>query len=817
MKLLKTLILLVAILGLTVGALNAAYYSVTLRDQSLATRTKVLEKDPTYPLNPPTANRWVIQAFVSTDAVIDPWDNVNKVPTGDDVMVTSSLNTNASSGLWFVPTGPSAGWWTGVALRVYDDGQGDVQAGEYLYYRIFNATTIAAADSWIEYTRPYLVPTSFTVADIIVGQDPVYAWLGWLPAGPEPITYTLNIAIDDTASPGGTYTINGNPYQAQLVDNDDEVNDLIGFYDISDAPAGYHWAVDPIEVIATDFDGNIANITFLLVADPDTYQYKLTLHAPDDGAYAYTGPADDTTGVEMVSAILNEAVNPYLGTYTITAPCPVDYYEWLPLEVLAGDFALQTKGKNGAAFGQRANGSKALLVYVGEKDFAMQAIDYTFEFTGLPAGATINGGTVFTFTGTAAELFAMTFDILAPGFEPILGYVITPATLLDGGDEIVMDPIVDTWTLNVISTPEGQEIWKNNVYTGFVTPHAFTNEDQTALYGTYTLPVVAGFVWCPLEHIVNVDTWNTKADYPATIEFLQQQIYTWTVLVLDLNTSLPIEGASIWFDDGVNPPTVVATTIVNGTYTFTCPGDYPGAGTYYVTAAGYNIWDPINVVQTVETMTENLQNSTFYGDWEYVPVELSSFTATLTGQFYVQLSWTSQTETQMMGYRVYRNTSAQQSSSELIDNPMIPATNTSSTQNYTVVDDDVLIGQTYYYWLEAVDYNSSEFHGPVSVTVTGNVPPVLPEVTEMRNAYPNPFKANGSTNIEVSLKAGETGTLTIYNVQGQAVKTVSLTEGNHMVNWNGRDSRGNACGSGIYFYKLSTQSMNQTKKMVIVK
>jgi len=87
----------------------------------------------------------------------------------------------------------------------------------------------------------------------------------------------------------------------------------------------------------------------------------------------------------------------------------------------------------------------------------------------------------------------------------------------------------------------------------------------------------------------------------------------------------------------------------------------------------------------------------------------------------------------------------------------------------------------------------------------------------MKNAYPNPFKANSSTNIEVSLKAGDTGTLSIYNVQGQLVKIVSLTEGTHMVNWNGRDTRGNACGSGIYFYKLSTQSMNQTKKMVIVK
>ena len=200
-----------------------------------------------------------------------------------------------------------------------------------------------------------------------------------------------------------------------------------------------------------------------------------------------------------------------------------------------------------------------------------------------------------------------------------------------------------------------------------------------------------------------------------------------------------------------------------------------------------------------------------------VPVELSSFTATLTGQNYVQLAWTSQSENQMMGYRVYRNTSADQANSALIDVPMIPATNTSTTQNYTVVDTDVQIGQMYYYWLEAVDYNASNFHGPVSVTVTGNVPPVLPEATSMRNAYPNPFKTNGNTNIEVSLKAGDSGTLTIYNVQGQVVKTVSLTEGNHTINWNGRDSRGNACGSGIYFYKLSTQTLNQTKKMVIVK
>ncbi len=102
-------------------------------------------------------------------------------------------------------------------------------------------------------------------------------------------------------------------------------------------------------------------------------------------------------------------------------------------------------------------------------------------------------------------------------------------------------------------------------------------------------------------------------------------------------------------------------------------------------------------------------------------------------------------------------------------------------------------------------------------TVEGEVPPVLPEYTTLRGAYPNPFRMNGSTNIEVNIKAGETGTVTIYNVLGQVIKTFKTTEGNNLLTWNGHDVNGNACSSGIYFYKLSTPSVNKTLKMVIVK
>ncbi|MBP7205394.1 MAG: choice-of-anchor D domain-containing protein [Candidatus Cloacimonetes bacterium] len=197
------------------------------------------------------------------------------------------------------------------------------------------------------------------------------------------------------------------------------------------------------------------------------------------------------------------------------------------------------------------------------------------------------------------------------------------------------------------------------------------------------------------------------------------------------------------------------------------------------------------------------------------PVELSSFTATVNAVNNVELNWVSQSENHMNGYRVYRNTSADQSGSIGITPVLIPATNTSTTHTYSVIDNSVEIGATYYYWLEAVDYQGSNFHGPVSVTVTGNVPPVLPEITSMKNAYPNPFKA--SANIEVSVKAGETGSMTIYNVAGKAVRTYNVTEGIHNLIWDGKDSAGKACGSGIYFYKLATPSFNQSRKLMLVK
>lgn len=203
-----------------------------------------------------------------------------------------------------------------------------------------------------------------------------------------------------------------------------------------------------------------------------------------------------------------------------------------------------------------------------------------------------------------------------------------------------------------------------------------------------------------------------------------------------------------------------------------------------------------------------------------LPVELSYFAATLTAQNYVKLTWISQSETGLLGYRVYRSDTSEQADAVNITPSLIEATNTSTTQTYNHTDEEVVIGNTYYYWLESVDMGHSDFHGPVNVLVTGETPPIPPEYTEitsMRDAYPNPFGIGESTCIDAYLKAGEKGQVTIYNVLGQTVKSYSISEGRHLLTWDGKDSKGLYCGSGIYFYKLSTPSLNQTKKMVIIK
>lgn len=208
-------------------------------------------------------------------------------------------------------------------------------------------------------------------------------------------------------------------------------------------------------------------------------------------------------------------------------------------------------------------------------------------------------------------------------------------------------------------------------------------------------------------------------------------------------------------------------------------------------------------------------------DDETLPVELSSFTATLTAQNYVKLSWVTQSETGLNGYYVFRATMADLSTAQMVS-PLIPGTNTSVQQQYQYTDEELYDVGTYYYWLQSYELDgSSDFHGPVSVLFNpdGDIPqPEIPTVTALNRIYPNPF--NPIAGISYSLKESLPVELNIYNSRGQIVrsfKALPTQAGNHRLTWDGCDAAGKVCSSGAYLFILKAGSELYTQKAVLMK
>ncbi|HEX8680724.1 MAG TPA: CSLREA domain-containing protein, partial [Ardenticatenaceae bacterium] len=99
-------------------------------------------------------------------------------------------------------------------------------------------------------------------------------------------------------------------------------------------------------------------------------------------------------------------------------------------------------------------------------------------------------------------------------------------------------------------------------------------------------------------------------------------------------------------------------------------------------------------------------------------VQLAGFTATLEGE-QVLLQWETVSEQGNAGFHLYRSTSPD-SEGERLNAALIAseAPNSSEGFAYQWVDNDVDVGTTYYYWLEAVDLDgATSRYGPTSASV----------------------------------------------------------------------------------------------------
>jgi hypothetical protein len=92
--------------------------------------------------------------------------------------------------------------------------------------------------------------------------------------------------------------------------------------------------------------------------------------------------------------------------------------------------------------------------------------------------------------------------------------------------------------------------------------------------------------------------------------------------------------------------------------------------------------------------------------------------------------------------------------------------------------------------------------------------------SHMGRAYPNPFNARTVIPYHIGGQAALPVQIEVFNVRGQRVLTLfrgMRQPGNNTVIWDGRDERGGAVASGIYFCRLAVPGYETSTKIALVR
>ncbi|HPS60463.1 MAG TPA: FlgD immunoglobulin-like domain containing protein [Candidatus Cloacimonas sp.] len=203
-----------------------------------------------------------------------------------------------------------------------------------------------------------------------------------------------------------------------------------------------------------------------------------------------------------------------------------------------------------------------------------------------------------------------------------------------------------------------------------------------------------------------------------------------------------------------------------------------------------------------------------------LPVVLSSFTATLMVQGKVRLDWVTQSETNLSGFRVLRNTVAEVSTATSVSN-LIAAANTSSTVVYSFIDSEVPGNGIYYYWLQMEDLDGGiSYSAALAVQVTNGANPdtEIPKITALQKPFPNPF--NPDVTIPFDLAVEGKVTITIYNLKGQLIRDLlneNYKAASHRIVWNGKDNEGHYVSTGTYVIQMNAPGYNLARKISLLK
>ena len=194
-----------------------------------------------------------------------------------------------------------------------------------------------------------------------------------------------------------------------------------------------------------------------------------------------------------------------------------------------------------------------------------------------------------------------------------------------------------------------------------------------------------------------------------------------------------------------------------------------------------------------------------------IPVELTSFIASVVDGK-TELRWQTASELNNAGFEIEKTVVSLQSS--VINKKnwtkigyVSGKGTTTEINNYSFIDDKSITQKTFYR-LKQIDFDGTfSYSNEVEVDVNA------PLQFSLEQNYPNPF--NPSTVISYQLPIAGLVTLRVFDLLGNEVATLVneyRTAGSYEVEFNA-----SLLSSGVYFYKLSTGSFTQTKKLILMK
>ncbi|MBK6681459.1 MAG: T9SS type A sorting domain-containing protein [Ignavibacteriales bacterium] len=218
---------------------------------------------------------------------------------------------------------------------------------------------------------------------------------------------------------------------------------------------------------------------------------------------------------------------------------------------------------------------------------------------------------------------------------------------------------------------------------------------------------------------------------------------------------------------------------------------FEGIGVTIVNSGGSGIWK-----------TNNRGNT---------PVELSAFSAIPLGNK-VTLQWTTETETNNMGFEIERRFK----NGDWKKIGFSKGHGTATQKIYYTFDDLTLSEQGFiYYRLKQIDYNG-DFHYSKEVEVIYGE---IPENYAIQQNYPNPF--NPSTKVTFSLPEENKVVIKVFNAMGELVKEIDRGVLSH--GYFEQDFEMGTESSGMYFCQvlctntISGRTKSLTIKMVLMK